>query len=90
MKRYYYHGTTEESWNTIQSIGYMKAPIFVFDDAELATLFAERTAEIEDNTPIVLQLDLKDFRLHKDPTAPLIQKAHTVHQDVSVSRIEEI
>lgn len=73
MRRYYYHGTIEERWNNVQSTGRMKAPVFVFDDEEPATLFAERTAETEEDTPVVLRLDLKGFRVYKDPTASFIQ-----------------
>jgi len=88
--RYYYHGTIQARWEAIQSAGRLKAPVFMFDDDELASLFAERTAEIEDDVPVVLRLDLKGFRVYEDPTAPFIEVAHTTRRDVPIELIEEV
>jgi len=85
-KTAWYHATSRQRLEHALQDGFLRAPVFVADDPDIASLFTYRLKPEE--SPVVLKLNLSGFRLCKDPDEYL--DARVVRVDVPTVRIVEI
>lgn len=76
--RLYYHTTSLDNLRRIVSTGYIKAPVFVTGKA---------IATFGGSNDVTLELDLRGFRLSKDPHPWAIEGYYFVKKDIPKSRI---
>jgi hypothetical protein len=97
---FYYHGTSPALYEQIKTAGYLKAPVYVADDAIIAREFSKTRLQFhpdksERGKRLVLQLDLTGLKIvpDADPEAQVGKyrgKLFMVLSPVATTRIKKV